>query len=159
MRKVSMATRAVLVAATAGRYQAATRTQKMRILDEFVAITGFHRKHAMRLLRTGSVRKGGPRPERRLYDEAVHTALIVIWEAELPSALRIHDLRHNSGSRIIPSVTVVSAQNSFLFSVFCKKRRWLITRHYSDVVSGRGFCPSFRETDDDWSERWRVGAR
>lgn len=76
-----MATRAELVAATSDRYRAATRAQKSRILDEFVAITSFHRKHAMRLLRAGSARKHGPRPERRLYDEAVRTALLVIWEA------------------------------------------------------------------------------
>lgn len=54
MRKVSMGTRAELVAATHGRYAGASRPEKRRILDEFVAVTGFHRKHAMRLLRTGS---------------------------------------------------------------------------------------------------------
>ena len=39
-------------------------------------------KHAMRLLRAGHVtRRCGPRPGRRIYDEAVREALIVIWEA------------------------------------------------------------------------------
>jgi hypothetical protein len=51
---------------------------------EFAAVTGYHRKHAMRLLRAGQVnRRGGPRPGRRIYDEAVREALIVIWEADL----------------------------------------------------------------------------
>jgi hypothetical protein len=82
MGKVSMAMREELVAATSGRYLAAPRDEKRRILDEFVAVTGFHRKHAMRLLRSGrTARRGGPRPERRLYDDAVRSALIVIWEA------------------------------------------------------------------------------
>ena len=53
---------------------------RRRILDEFAAVTGFHRKHAMRLLRAGQVtRRWGPRPGRRIYDEAVREALIVIW--------------------------------------------------------------------------------
>ncbi len=82
MRKVSMATREELVAATSGRYETARRSEKKKILDEFVAVTGFHRKYAMRLLRQGrGSRKSGPRPERRLYDDAVREALIVIWEA------------------------------------------------------------------------------
>ena len=52
MRKVSMATRAELVEAVGKRYRTADRLHKGRILDEFVAVTGFHRKHAMRLLRS-----------------------------------------------------------------------------------------------------------
>jgi hypothetical protein len=31
-----------------GRYASAGRPEKAKILDEFVALTGFHRKHAMR---------------------------------------------------------------------------------------------------------------
>jgi hypothetical protein len=51
-------------------------------VTEFVAVTGYHRKHAARLLR-GGVRpdRSKPRPERRLYDDAVREALIVLWEA------------------------------------------------------------------------------
>jgi hypothetical protein len=45
-----MATRDELVAAIAERYSRADRTERGRILDEFTAVTGFHRKHAMRLL-------------------------------------------------------------------------------------------------------------
>lgn len=77
-----MAIREASGAATSGRYRAGTRDEKKRILYEFVAVTGFHRKHAMRLLRHGrSVGTDGHRPERRLYGEAVRTALIAIWEA------------------------------------------------------------------------------
>ena len=49
-----MATRDELVAAIAERYSRADRTERSRILDEFAAVTGFHRKHAMRLLRVGA---------------------------------------------------------------------------------------------------------
>src|ERR1700735_5160660 len=66
MRKVSMATRAELILAIRGRYASAGRPEKTKILDEFVALTGFHRKHAMRLLRGGDEPgKGGPQAERR----------------------------------------------------------------------------------------------
>src|SRR5215472_19084765 len=82
MRRISMAARDELVAAIAGRYAQGDRGERGRILDEFAAVTGFHRKHAMRLLRTGQVtRRCGPRPGRRIYDEAVREALIVVWEA------------------------------------------------------------------------------
>ena len=77
-----MATRDELVAAVAGRYALGNRKERGRILDEFAAVTGHHRKHAMRLLRAGMAGGHiGPRPGRRLYGEAIRQALIVIWEA------------------------------------------------------------------------------
>ena len=82
MRKVSMTARDELVNALARRYAIGSRQEKTHILDEFVAITGFHRKHAMRLLRSGpSVRDSEPRHSRRIYNEAVREALVVLWEA------------------------------------------------------------------------------
>src|SRR3954470_8113684 len=82
MRRISMAARDELVAAVADRYARGDRGERGRILDEFAAVTGYHRKHAMRLLRSGQVnRRRGPRPGRRIYDEAVREALIVVWEA------------------------------------------------------------------------------
>ena len=81
MRRVTMATRDELVVAVRERYANSERRGKTRILDEFVAVTGFHRKHAMRVLRGEQTTRGAPRPARRLYDEAVRDALIVMWEA------------------------------------------------------------------------------
>src|SRR6516225_8563158 len=80
MRRVTMATRDELVVALRERYDNSERGEKTRILDEFVAVTGFHRKHAMRVLHGEQTTRGAPRPSRRL-DEAVRDALIVIWEA------------------------------------------------------------------------------
>ena len=58
-----MAARDELVAAVADRYARGDRGERGRILDEFAAVTGYHRKHAMRLLRAGQVnRRSGPRP-------------------------------------------------------------------------------------------------
>jgi hypothetical protein len=82
MGQISMATRDELVGVLAARYSVGNRAERGRILDEFVAVSGLHRKHAMRLLRTGQPnRRLGYRPGRRLYDEAVREALIVVWEA------------------------------------------------------------------------------
>src|SRR5713226_6998831 len=82
MRLVSMAVRDELVAAIAERYGGSLRGEKSRILDEFAALTGYHRKHAMRLLREGRTgKRSGPRLARRVYDEAVREALVVLWEA------------------------------------------------------------------------------
>src|SRR5271167_4211823 len=82
MRRISMTTRDELVAAIAGRYAQGDRADRGRILDEFAAVTGFHRKHAMRLLRAGQANpRSGPRPGRRIYDDAGGSALIVVCEA------------------------------------------------------------------------------
>ena len=82
MRRISMATRDELVRAVSERYGGASREERGRILDEFAAVTGLHRKHAVRLLRGGAPgRRCGPGPGRRVYDVAVRQALIVVWEA------------------------------------------------------------------------------
>jgi hypothetical protein len=82
MRRISMVARDELVAAVADRYARGDRGERGRILDEFAAVTAYHRKHAMRLLRAGQVnRRSGPRPGRRIYDQAVREALILVWEA------------------------------------------------------------------------------
>ncbi|PYS15669.1 MAG: hypothetical protein DMG17_14185 [Acidobacteria bacterium] len=72
-----MATRRELIGAVATRYHAGTRTEKKEILDEFVNVTGFHRKHAIRVLAKmmTSPETPKPPPRSRLYDEAVEAAL------------------------------------------------------------------------------------
>ena len=76
-----MATQKELLAAIGSRYRAASRREKGRILDEFVATTGYHRKQAIRALRSDAP-SARPRAVRnRLYDDGVKQALIVLWEA------------------------------------------------------------------------------
>ena len=78
MGRIGMATRDELVGALTVRYTASDRRERGRILDEFVAVSGLHRKHAMRLLRAGQAnQRSGPRRAQRLYSEAVREALIV----------------------------------------------------------------------------------
>ena len=68
-----------LLATIRDRYRECSKKDKSRILDEFIAVTGHHRKHGIRLLGQLGSGEGAPRPVRgrRIYDEAV----IVIWEA------------------------------------------------------------------------------
>ena len=54
--------------------------EKVKILDAFMALTGYHRKHAIRVLRE-EARSKEMRARNRLYDEAVRQALTVLWEA------------------------------------------------------------------------------
>jgi len=75
-------TRQELKEAVAARYRAGDRKEKKNILDEFVKVTGFHRKHAIRVLRkSGRQATSAPRQRTRIYDEAVREALTIIWEA------------------------------------------------------------------------------
>jgi Integrase core domain len=64
------------------RYDQSSESEKTKILDEFVAITRCHRKHAIRLL-TGldSLAQQTHTPARRVYSDAVREALIILWEA------------------------------------------------------------------------------
>ncbi len=79
-RQISIATRTELLAAASERYRAASRSEKRRILDEFVAIAGYHRKHAIRAL--GSTAQDAVRRKARphRYGGEVLEALIVLWE-------------------------------------------------------------------------------
>jgi hypothetical protein len=50
MSEISTGARRELIQAVRGRYQTESTDGKHRILDEFVAVTGYHRKHAIRIL-------------------------------------------------------------------------------------------------------------
>jgi hypothetical protein len=77
-----MATRREVVAAIRERYGAATRAEKSRILDELVAVAGYHRKHAIRVLCRGEPAvTPGRAHRRRVYGEGDRESLIVLWEA------------------------------------------------------------------------------
>jgi hypothetical protein len=72
-----------VVAALHDRYWAASRREKGRLVDELVALTGYHRKYATTLLRHGppvarATRRGGRPP---VYGPAVLAALQVAAEA------------------------------------------------------------------------------
>lgn len=76
-----MASRRELIEAIAGGYRVANREEKQKILDEFTKVTGFRRKHAIRVLAQKAKAAAGTRTRSRLYDEAVVQALTILWEA------------------------------------------------------------------------------
>ena len=76
-----MATRKELTEALRARYRSATFGDRIKILDEFVALTGYHRKHAIRLLGEEAAGAKAAPVRNRLYDEAVRQALTLLWEA------------------------------------------------------------------------------
>ena len=81
-----MATRRELIDAIAERYRSANRIEKKKILDEFIEVTGFHRKHAIRAFRRtceGAEAKLSSEPKyarKTPYNEAVVQALTILWE-------------------------------------------------------------------------------
>lgn len=81
--RISRGSRRELVGAIVERYRTGSRSDKRRILTEFVAVTGYHRKHAIRILNGGA--KAWSQATRfrrpRVYEEAVQQALVVLWEA------------------------------------------------------------------------------
>ena len=80
--KMTLSARAELTNAVRRRYSAATGAEKRKILDEFIAVTGYHNKSAIRALNAEPViRRRQTRNRPSLYDEAVRAALIVLWEA------------------------------------------------------------------------------
>lgn len=63
------------------RYLKASKAEKIKILDEFTAATGYHRKYAIKLLKHGLKRKGYKRAGRRkVYQGEVVHVLEKIWE-------------------------------------------------------------------------------
>ena len=81
-RTINTETRKDLLQTVRERYRGSLKEEKLRILDEFVAVTGYHRKHIIRLFNARPVASGlGRRARLPVYDEAVREALILLWEA------------------------------------------------------------------------------
>jgi hypothetical protein len=63
------------------RYLKAKRSEKATILDEFVAVTSYHRKYATRILKHGRPRQSGKKHGfHKIYQGEVVVALEQIWE-------------------------------------------------------------------------------
>src|SRR4030042_6986768 len=64
------------------RYLKASKKEKGLILDEFIQVTGYHRKAAIRLLhRYRLPRQGKRRGRQRHYGDETVNALRMLWEA------------------------------------------------------------------------------
>jgi len=75
-----MFTRKELIATTRLRYRAGTAAERRTMLGEFVRITGYHRKHAIRVLNQTTI-AASRKPRDKIYDEAVKQGLVMLWEA------------------------------------------------------------------------------
>src|SRR5271165_5552327 len=81
MKTISKAARQEIVEAVRTRYEQSSKLEKGTILSEFTAVSGYHRKHAIRLLSPpGEARMKIAIGGERVYGEAVNAALILIWE-------------------------------------------------------------------------------
>jgi len=71
-----------LLKAVRPRYRKASKREKSRILDEFVASTGYNRKYAIHLLRNGPPKNSSlkKRGRRLIYGPDVIAELVRIWE-------------------------------------------------------------------------------
>ena len=92
---MTLSARRELALRRAVRYKNAARPEKKRILDEFLESTGFHRKHATRLLNE-ILRGQRPRQKRRgrarRYGPAVQDSLIAAWRT----------VNYVCGKRLVP---------------------------------------------------------
>jgi hypothetical protein len=84
-----------------GRYLAASREERSRLLDELAELTGLHRYSVVRLLKGPSLERRPRRRQRgREYGAAVDDALRVIWES----------LDHVCAERLTPALVATAEQ-------------------------------------------------
>ena len=77
-----MGARREITAAVVDRYRSAGRADKGLILDELCAVTGWHRKHAVRALAIHVAISPEARRQRRpTYGAPIRDALVALWEA------------------------------------------------------------------------------
>jgi hypothetical protein len=138
-----MATRRELIAAVGARYREASRSEKKANLDELVAVTGYHRKHAVRLLRCELEKPPAPRPRRCVYDEAVRQALTILWEA----ADRVCGKRLKA---LLPTLIEAMQRHGHLARIFHEPRTgWRCSSNCAVCRHGIGFIGGIQP-------RWRA---
>lgn len=81
LEKMSLEARRELLGRIAERYRFSPINEKTGILNQFIATTGYSRKHAITLLNTPEVQKRKPIHRSPRYDDRFRQALITLWEA------------------------------------------------------------------------------
>jgi hypothetical protein len=77
---MSLKSRQELTSSLCSRHQQASYLEKQKILDEYVAVTGYHRKAAIRILRAGSANAKKPCVWKVKYEAAVKAVLEQVWQ-------------------------------------------------------------------------------
>jgi hypothetical protein len=79
---MDIVSRQALTTVVRDRYWRASKKEKSKILDEFVANTGYHRKYALALLQQQRRQPASSshRRRKRVYTQEVADALVFIWE-------------------------------------------------------------------------------
>jgi hypothetical protein len=106
-------------AAILGRYRRAGRKFKQKILDEFCSICGYHRKHAIRLLRRRGVVRQEGRGAKGQYGPEVVDVLKDLWlasdrlcskrlKAEIPVGLPFYRPKHELPKEVCDRLLRVS---------------------------------------------------
>ena len=127
-----------------GRYAAATGAQRSALLDEVVAVTGYHRKYAIALLHAPA-RMPRKRKRRAMYGPEVATALTEIWKAGgypwsarlkvmIPFWLPWLEQRGELGSRARTALLNISIRS--IDRLLCAKRGEVRRRLYGHTRSG-----------------------
>lgn len=92
---IAIKERRAIVKELHGKYVRMTKTQKRKLLDQIVAVQGYNRNYAARLLRCGHrARRRARTGQGQRYGAAVHAALVVVW--------RIYDCI--CGKRMAPQI-------------------------------------------------------
>jgi hypothetical protein len=83
-----MTTRKELTEALRARYRSSPLGKRIKILDEFVALTGYHRKHAIRVLGEEAAGVKATPARNRLYGEAVRQhSFVQLQKMQLTQAI------------------------------------------------------------------------
>lgn len=79
---MSLKSRRELLLSLRSQYLNVPPREKKKLLNGFVAATGYNRKYAVTLLSKGiSKKKEGKRKRKKKYDQAVVDALLIVWKA------------------------------------------------------------------------------
>jgi hypothetical protein len=156
-----------LVATLSPRYVTATSAEKQRILDEFVATTGYHRKYAIALLRHPPPPRRRPirRPRQKRYTPAVQRTLVRLWQITgrlcgkrlVPSLPALVDALERHGELILDAPTralLLTLSAATADRLLAPTRRAALPRGHTTTKPGsllRHHIPirTFADWDDD----------
>lgn len=90
---MSLQARRELLNSLRPRYREASKIQKIKILDEFIQVTQYGRKHAIALLNKDAQETQRPKGtgRKRKYDEQIKKVLIQVWRDWRQIKLRGND--------------------------------------------------------------------